>query len=133
MDIKTLDELMEIAWDLPDNERDELVRTLKRSARDEKLDKSINSGMYVNLLEKFYYSLIHGNEETPTAISLPHSSVFYIRAVIEEDKEFIDKIGYTPSLAEVERAMYLEGMLPWGEYSVPNWFARKHAFRKDKK
>jgi len=133
MDIKTLDELMEIAWDLPDNERDEVVRTLKRSARDKKLDKSVNSGMYVNLLEKFYYSLIHGNEETPTAISLPHSSVFYIRAVIEEDKEFVDKIGYMPSLAEVEKAMYLEGMLPWGEYSVPNWFARKHAFRKDKK
>ena len=45
MDIKTLDELMEIAWDLPDNERDEVVRTLKRSARDKKLDKSVNSGM----------------------------------------------------------------------------------------
>ena len=59
--------------------------------------------------------------------------LFSLRLSIEEDKEFIDKIGYTPSLAEVEKAMYLEGMLPWGEYSVPNWFARNHAFRKDKK
>jgi|TARA_R100001463_G_C3380091_1_gene205470 hypothetical protein len=133
MDIKILDELMEIAWELDDIERDTMVRSLKKSAIDKKLDKSVNSGMYINLLEQFYYALIHGNEDTSKTISLPHSSVFYVRAVIEEDKKFIDSIGYTPSLAEVEKAMYLEGMLPWGEYSVPSWFARKHTFRKDKK
>lgn len=133
MDIKTLDQLMEIAWDLPDDERDVVVRTLKMDAINKKLDKSINSGMYVNLLEKFYYSLVHGNDDTSNAIDLPHSSVFYIRAVIKADKDFTDKIGYEPDLAEIEEAMYLEGMLPWGEYSVPKWFARKHAFRKDKK
>ena len=49
MDIKTLDELMDIAWDLPVNERDEVVRTLKSSARDKKLDKTVNSDMNVNL------------------------------------------------------------------------------------
>ena len=133
MDIKILDELMEIAWELDDNERDVMVRSLKRSVRDKKLDKSVNSDMYINLLEKFYYSLIHGNEEAAKAISLPHSSVFYIRAVMKEDKEFIERLGYEPSLAEIEKAMYLEGMLPWNEYDVPNWFAKKHAFRKDKK
>ena len=88
--------------------------------------------MYVNLLEQFYYALIENSGEH-VAIKLPHSSVHYVTAVIKEDKEFIEELGYTPSLAEVERAMYLEGMLPWNEYDVPNWFARKHAFRKDKK
>ena len=132
MDIKILDELMEIAWELDDNERDVMVRSLKRSVRDKKLDKSVNSDMYINLLEQFYYALI-ANSGEHVAIKLPHSSVHYVAAVIKDDKEFIEELGYTPSLAEVERAMYLEGMLPWNEYDVPNWFARKHAFRKDKK
>ena len=88
--------------------------------------------MYVNLLEQYYYALI-ANDGEPVNIRLPHSSVHYVTAVIKDDEEFIEKLGYTPSLAEVERAMYLEGMLPWNEYDVPNWFARKHAFRKDKK
>lgn len=127
-----LDKLMEIAWELEDPHREMLVRELKRSRIRKKLDKFVNTSMYVNLLEQFYYALIENSGEH-VAIKLPHSSVHYVTAVIKEDKEFIDRIGYTPSLAEVERAMYLEGMLPWNEYDVPNWFARKHAFRKDKK
>ena len=106
-----LDKLMEIAWEFEDPQREMLVRALKRSRLSKKLDKSVNSDMYINLLEKFYYSLIHGNEEAAKAISLPHSSVFYIRAVMKEDKEFIERLGYEPSLAEIERAMYLEGHL----------------------
>ena len=132
MNDKELDALMEIAWDLDDPQREKLVRELKRSRRKKKLDKSVNSSMYVNLLEKFYYALIE-NDGEPVSIRLPHSSVHYIAAVIKEDKEFIEKLGYVPSLAEIEGAMYLEGMLPWNEYDVPNWFAKKHAFRKDKK
>ena len=132
MSDQTLDALMEIAWELSDEERDGVVRALKRTRLEKKLDKSRNSSMYVNLLEKFYYALIKA-EGKPVSIRLPHSSVFYVRAVIKEDKEFIESLGYVPELEDVERAMYLEGMLPWGEYNVPNWFARKHAFRKDKK
>ena len=132
MNDKELDAIMEIAWDLDDPQREMLVRELKRSRIRKKLDKFVNTSMYVNLLEQFYYALIENSGEH-VAIKLPHSSVHYVTAVIKEDKEFIDRIGYTPSFAEVERAMYLEGMLPWNEYDVPNWFARKHAFRKDKK
>ena len=132
MNDKELDAIMEIAWDLDDPQREMLVRELKRSRIRKKLDKFVNTSMYVNLLEQFYYALIENSGEH-VAIKLPHSSVHYVTAVIKEDKEFIDRIGYTPSLAEVERAMYLEGMLPWNESDVPNWFARKHAFRKDKK
>ena len=132
MNDKELDAIMEIAWDLNDPQREMLVRELKRSRIQKKLDKSVNPSMYVNLLEQFYYALI-ANSGEHVAIKLPHSSVHYVTAVIKEDKEFIEELGYTPSLAEVERAMYLEGMLPWNEYDVPNWFARKHAFRKDKK
>ena len=132
MNDKELDAIMEIAWDLNDPQREMLVRELKRSRIQKKLDKSVNPSMYVNLLEQFYYALIENSGEH-VAIKLPHSSVHYVTAVIKEDKEFIEELGYTPSLAEVERAMYLAGMLPWNEYAVPNWFARKHAFRKDKK
>ena len=132
MNDKELDALMEIAWDLDDPQREVLVRELKRSRIRKKLDKTVNSSMYVNLLEKFYYALIE-NDGQPVSIRLPHSSVHYVSAVIKEDEEFIKKLGYVPSLAEIERAMYLEGMLPWNEYDVPNWFARKHVFRKDKK
>ena len=127
-----LDKLMEIAWELEDPQREMLVRALKRSRLSKKLDKSVNPSMYVNLLEQYYYALT-ANDGEPVNIRLPHSSVHYVTAVIKDDEEFIEKLGYTPSLAEVERAMYLEGMLPWNEYDVPNWFARKHAFRKDKK
>ena len=127
-----LDKLMEIAWELEDPQREMLVRELKRSRLPKKLDKSVNPSMYVNLLEQYYYALI-ANDGEPVSIRLPHSSVHYVTAVIKEDEDFIEKLGYTPSLAEVERAMYLEGMLPWNEYDVPSWFAKKHAFRKDKK
>tara|TARA_Y100000114_G_C11668510_1_gene282587 strand:+ start:296 stop:694 length:399 start_codon:yes stop_codon:yes gene_type:complete len=127
-----LDRLMEIAWGLEDPHREMLVRELKQTRILKKLDKKINPSMYVNLLEQYYDALV-ANDGEPTSIKLPHSSVHYVAAVIKEDEEFIEKLGYVPSLAEVERAMYLEGMLPWNEYDVPNWFARKHAFRKDKK
>ena len=46
--------------------------------------------------------------DRPVSIRLPHSSVHYVAAVIKEDKEFIEKLGYVPSLAEIEGAMYLE-------------------------
>jgi len=127
-----LDRLMEIAWELEDPQREMLVRELKQTRILKKLDKTVNPSMYVNLLEKYYYALV-ANDGEPISIKLPHSSVHYVAAVIKEDEEFIEELGYVPSLAEVERAMYLEGMLPWNEYDVPNWFARKHAFRKDKK
>ena len=127
-----LDRLMEIAWELEDPQREMLVRELKQTRILKKLDKPVNPSMYVNLLEQYYYALV-ANDGESVSIKLPHSSVHYVAAVIKEDEEFIEELGYVPSLAEVERAMYLEGMLPWNEYDVPNWFARKHAFRKDKK
>ena len=127
-----LDRLMEIAWALEDPQKEMLVRELKQTRVLKKLDKTVNPSMYVNLLEQYYYALV-ANDGEPVSIKLPHSSVHYVAAVIKEDEEFIEELGYVPSLAEVERAMYLEGMLPWNEYDVPNWFARKHVFRKDKK
>ena len=36
MDIKILDDLMEIAWELDDIERDTMVRSLKKSVIDKK-------------------------------------------------------------------------------------------------
>ena len=119
MNDKELDAIMEIAWDLNDPQREMLVRELKRSRIQKKLDKSVNPSMYVNLLEQFYYALIENSGEH-VAIKLPHSSVHYVTAVIKEDKEFIEELGYTPSLAEVERAMYLEGMLDANDVYKPH-------------
>jgi ABC-type uncharacterized transport system substrate-binding protein len=97
MNDKELDAIMEIAWGLDDPQKEMLVRELKRSRLPKKLDKSVNTSMYVNLLEQFYYALI-ANSGEHVAIKLPHSSVHYVAAVIKDDKEFIEELGYTPSL-----------------------------------
>ena len=79
-----------------------------------KLDKSRKKDIYVNLLEKFYRHLIKGGRGT--GIHLPHSRVYYVRAAMREDKEFIKRLGYVPTLEEVERALDAESRAGRGVY-----------------
>jgi|TARA_B100000900_G_C20539532_1_gene699840 hypothetical protein len=95
-----------------------------------KLDKTQKKDMYVNLLEKFYRHLIKGGRGT--GIHLPHSRVFYIRAAMREDKDFIAKLGRVPTLQEVEEALDKEIGSYWSTSEVPEWFAQKYDFIKDK-
>lgn len=53
-------------------------------------------------------------------INIPHSSVFYIRAVIERD------LGTKLHVYEVERILYEEGMLPAKDYGIPAWYRKKY-------
>lgn len=95
-----------------------------------KLDKTQKKDIYGNILEKFYRHLIKGGRGT--GIHLPHSRVFYIRAAMREDKDFIAKLGRIPTLEEVEKALDKEGSGNWGTSEVPEWFAQKFNFIRNK-
>jgi hypothetical protein len=56
-----------------------------------------------NYLEDYYQSVLDGKDDL---IYLYHSDVFFVRAALAE------RLGYVPSLLEVETAMKAVG---WGE------------------
>lgn len=58
------------------------------------------------ILEEFYKALAYGDESRLLRVHIPLSDVFYVRAAIEADT------GVRYSLDRIERAMYLEGMIP---------------------
>jgi len=58
------------------------------------------------VLEEFYEAIASGDDRTLQRVHIPLSDVFYIR-----QKIFVDT-GEWYSLDRVERAMYLEGLLP---------------------
>ena len=57
-----------------------------------------------NVLEEFYKNLASGRSSR--FVHIPLSSVFYVRTAIHEST------GILYSLDRIERAMYLEGMIP---------------------
>ncbi len=67
-----------------------------------------------NVLEEFYDALADGNEGKLRRVHIPLSDVFYARAAIEADT------GVRYSLDRIERAMYLEKMLPKSQVLDPD-------------
>ena len=65
-------------------------------------------------LGEFYNALADGDSNRLQRVHIPLSDVFYIRAKIEADT------GTKYSLDRVERAMYLEGMLPKSQVLDPD-------------
>lgn len=59
-----------------------------------------------SILEEFYNAFGNGDEIALRRVHIPRSDVFYVREKIELDT------GVRYSLDRVERAMFLEGMLP---------------------
>ena len=59
-----------------------------------------------------------------------HSKVHYVRHCLIHDTDFVQKVGYVPSLAQVDDALLWMGELPWREYvyscGLPRWFASKY-------
>jgi len=51
---------------------------------------------------------------------------------MREDKDFIAKLGRVPTLQEVEEALDKEIGSYWSTSEVPEWFAQKYDFIKDK-
>jgi hypothetical protein len=51
---------------------------------------------------------------------------------MREDKDFIGKLGRIPTLQEVEEALDKEGGSLWSTNEVPEWFAQKYDFIKNK-
>ena len=67
-----------------------------------------------DVLREFYKAVSLGDTRKVDKIHIPKSDVFYIRALIERDT------GVRYSLDHVERAMYMEGMLPRREVLDPD-------------
>lgn len=58
------------------------------------------------VLEEFYSALADQDEFRVSKVHIPLSTVFYVRAAIEADT------GVRYTLDRVERALYLENMIP---------------------
>lgn len=71
----------------------------------------------LSLLDYYYQQMVKSPRRQ---VYIPHSSVFYAKACIERD------LGIDVDIWDLERSMYLEGMLPIEEYGVPKWFAEKY-------
>lgn len=67
-----------------------------------------------NVLEHFYKALLSSSSSQLERVHIPLSDVFYVRAAIEADT------GVKYSLDRIERAMYLEGMLPRNQVLDPD-------------
>ena len=67
-----------------------------------------------NVLEEFYQAYADGDASRVARVHIPLSDVFYVRAKIEADT------GVRYSLDRIERAMFLEGMLPKNQVLDPD-------------
>ena len=67
-----------------------------------------------DILEEFYKAVAAGDNIRAQRVHIPLSDVFYARAAIERD------LGTKYSLDRIERAMYLEGMLPRSQVLDPD-------------
>lgn len=72
----------------------------------------------MGILEKFYDHL--AEKPGSQLVHLPHSSVFYVRAAIEEN------LGVRLDPYDVERLLYEEGLLKAKDYGIPAWYRRKY-------
>ncbi len=99
--------------------------------------------MYIGkILSDLYYKLREDRQSF--TITLHHSDVYYIRAglladsweiIKEKDKhgnditssppEYLKSIIRSMPLADMETILREEGLLPYHEYEIPHWYARK--------
>lgn len=75
--------------------------------------KNSNTFASDRVLEEFYDALADGDDIRARRVHIPLSDVFYARAAIEA------ALGTKYSLDRIERAMFLEGMLPANQVFEP--------------
>lgn len=69
-----------------------------------------------NILEDVYISL---RETDSINVRIPLSDCFYVKAAIECN------LGIDVSVYVVENLLLTEGMLPYRNYGIPDWYAKK--------
>lgn len=74
------------------------------------------------ILDQFYDTVRRDIKE----VALPHRHAYYSWVILRDDPVLSKKLGRSVTLEEVERALYLEGMLPVLEYGIPAWFRKKY-------